>query len=67
MTKINNITGLNQGYDQFFRTLDLNKKIYIDDGSAFHSLVDVTFNEEKKMKREKFQRSFKPLTKKMHN
>ena len=57
----------NMGYDQFFRTLDLTKKIYVDGKSAFHELVDVTFNEEKKKKRQKFQQSFKPLTKKMHN
>ena len=57
----------NMGYDQFFRKLDLTKKIYVDGKSAFHELVDVTFNEEKKKKRQKFQRSFKPLTKKMHN
>ena len=63
----NDDDGLNQGYDQFFRTLDLTKKIYVDGKSAFHELVDVTLNEEKKKKREKFQRSFKPLTKKMHN
>ena len=35
------------GYDQFIRTLDLTKKIYVDGKSAFHELVDVTFNEEK--------------------
>ena len=57
----------NMGYDQFFRTLDLTKKIYVDGKNAFHELVDVTFNEEKKKKRQKFQQSFKPLTKKMHN
>jgi len=56
-----------KGYDQFFRTLDLNKKIYVDGKSAFHELVDVTLTKEKKKKRKKIQRSFKPLTKKMHN
>ena len=35
-----------KGYDQFFRTLDLTKKIYIDGGSAFHPLVDVTLTKE---------------------
>jgi len=56
-----------KGYDQFFRTLDLTKKIYIDGGSAFHSLVDVTLTREKLEKIPKFQRKFKPLTKRMHN
>ena len=56
-----------KGYDQFFRKLDLKKKIYIDGGSAFHSLVDVTLTREKLEKIPKFQRKFKPLTKRMHN
>jgi hypothetical protein len=56
-----------KGYDQFFRKLDLKKKIYIDGGSAFHSLVDVTLTREKLEKIPKFQRKFKSLTKRMHN
>ena len=59
----------NKGYDQFFRDLKIGKedKIYLDGEGAFHQLVDINFNEEKKKKRQKFQRSFKPFTKKMHN
>ena len=59
----------NKGYDQFFRDLKIGKedKIYLDGKGAFHQLVDINLNEEKKKKRQKFQRSFKPLTKKMHN
>ena len=63
----NNDNHPNRGYDQFFRTLDLTKKIYVDGKNAFHELVDINFNEEKKMKRQKFQQSFKPFAKKMHN
>ncbi len=55
------------GYDQFFRTLDLTKKIYIDGGSAFNSLVDVTFTKDKLEKMNLNQRMFKPLTQRMHN
>ena len=59
----------NMGYDQFFRDLKIGDKdkIYLDGKGAFHQLVDITLNEEKKKKRQKFQQSFKPLTKKMHN
>jgi len=65
----------NMGYDQFFRTLKTTyenwredkHKLYLDGENAFHQLVDINLNEEKKKKRQKFQRSFKPLTKKMHN
>ena len=56
-----------KGYDQFFRTLDPTKKIYIDGGSAFHSLVDVTLTKEKIKKMDLHQKMFKPLTKRMHN
>ena len=64
-----------KGYDQFFRELKTTyknwredkHKLYLDGEGAFHQLVDVTLNKEKKEKRQKFQRSFKPLTKKMHN
>ena len=56
-----------KGYDQFFRTLDLTKKIYIDGGSAFHSLVDVTLTRVKLEKMDLNQKMFRPLTKKMHN
>ena len=56
-----------KGYDQFFRTLDLTKKIYIDGGSAFHSLVDVTLTRGKLEKMDLNQKMFRPLTKRMHN
>jgi len=56
-----------KGYDQFFRTLDLTKKIYIDGGSAFHSLVDVTLTRGKLEKMNLNQKMFRPLTKRMHN
>ena len=56
-----------KGYDQFFRTLDLTKKIYIDGGSAFHSLVDVTLTKDKIKKMNLNQKMFRPLTKRMHN
>ena len=71
----NNDNHPNRGYDQFFRKLKTTyknwredkHKLYLDGENAFHQLVDINFNEEKKMKRQKFQQSFKPLTKKMHN
>jgi excinuclease UvrABC nuclease subunit len=56
-----------KGYDQFFRTLDLTKKIYIDGGSAFHSLVDITLTRGKLEKMDLNQKMFRPLTKRMHN
>ena len=64
-----------KGYDQFFRTLKTTyknwkedkHKLYLDGELAFHHLVDINLNEKNKKKRQKFQRSFKPLTKKMHN
>ena len=70
LTKICNYEGDQyecKGYDQFFRTLDLTKKIYIDGGSAFHSLVDVTLTREKLEEMNLNQKMFRPLTKKMHN
>lgn len=70
VTHICNIEGEGypcKGYDQFFRKLDLKKKIYIDGGSPFHPLVDVTLTRKKLEKRDKFQRKFYPLTKRMHN
>ena len=51
-----------KGYDQFFRTLDLTKKIYIDGGSPFHPLVDVTLTERIR-KMDLKQKMFRPLTK----
>ena len=70
LTHICNIEGEKYpciGYDQFFRKLDLTKKIYIDGGSAFHALVDVTLTKDKLEKMPKFQRKFYPLTQRMHN